>query len=162
MSELMMEESSDSGVEKPDFVNDCECKSPAHDWRKLVNIILPVSVEALRKELFTKSKFMDDFHELRKHYDLSCTEWERCDEGELRRTLKYKMPLTGPLAMGFGPKFSWVTQTQTENPCCVPNRLHVVEVVNSNENIPYADVFEVQIHHCLLRSVDRSDCSHHD
>lgn len=105
MSQLM--ESSDSGNEKPDFVNDVECTSPAHEWRKLVNIILPVNVEALRKELFTKSKFMDDFHEMRKHYELTCTEWERSDEGELRRTIKYKMPLAvGP--MGFGPKLSCV------------------------------------------------------
>lgn len=104
MSQLL--ESSDSGEEKTEFINDFECTSPAHEWRKLVNIILPVNVEALRKELFTKSKFMDDFFEMRKHYDLSCTEWERSDEGELRRTLKYKMPLTA--TMGFGPKLSCV------------------------------------------------------
>lgn len=104
MSQLM--ESSDSGNEKTDFVNDVQCISPAHEWRKLVNIILPVSVEALRKELFTKSKFMDDLHEMRKHYDISCTDWERKDEGELQRTIKYKMPLTQ--TMGLGPKFSLV------------------------------------------------------
>lgn len=105
MSELL--ESSDSGNEKNEFVNDFECTSAAHhEWRKLVNIILPVNVELLRKELFTKSKFMDDFYEKRKHYDSSCTEWARNDEGELQRTLKYKMPLT--TTMGFGPKFSCV------------------------------------------------------
>lgn len=102
MSELM--ESSDSGNEKNELANDIECTSSAHEWRKLVNIILPVNVEQLRKELFTKSKFMDDFHEMKKNYDLTCTKWERSDEGELRRTIKYKMPLTG--TMGFGPKFS--------------------------------------------------------
>lgn len=104
MSELL--ESSDSGNEKTDFVNDFECTSPAHEWRKLVNIILPVNVEALRKELFTKSKFMDEFYEWRKHYDLSCTDWERKEDGELQRTIKYKMPLTQ--TMGLGPKYSLV------------------------------------------------------
>lgn len=103
MSELL--ESSDSD-EKPEFINDFECTSPAHEWRKLVNIILPVNVETLRKELFTKSRFMDDFFELRKHYDVTYSEWERSDEGELHRTIKYKMPLTA--TMGFGPKFSCV------------------------------------------------------
>lgn len=104
MSELL--ESSDSAEEKPELINDVECTSPAHEWRKLVNIILPVNVETLRKELFTKSRFMDDFFELRKHYDVTCSEWERNDEGELSRTIKYKMPLTA--TMGFGPKFSCV------------------------------------------------------
>lgn len=150
MSELM--ESSDSENEKTEFVNDFECTSQAHEWRKLVNIILPVNVEALRKELFTKSKLMDDFHEMRKHYDVTCSEWERGDDGELRRTLKYKMPLTG--TMGFGPKLSCVTQVQTESSCCISNRLCVVDVVNSNENIPYADVFDVHIHHCILSTID--------
>ncbi|KAJ6648301.1 Protein Aster-A, partial [Pseudolycoriella hygida] len=151
MSQLL--ESSDSGNEKAEeFVNDAECTSPAHEWRKLVNIILPVNVEALRNELFMKSKFMDDFHETRKHYDLSCTDWERSEEGDLRRTIKYKMPLSG--TMGFGPKYSLVTQVQTQSPCCVPNRLYVVDVVNSNENIPYAENFEVVIHHCILSTID--------
>lgn len=106
MSELM-DMSSDSGNEKTDFINDVECTSSAHhEWRKLVNIILPVNVEALRKELFMKSNFMDDFFDKRKHYDISSTEWERTDEGELQRTIKYKMPLIQ--TMGFGPKFSSV------------------------------------------------------
>lgn len=104
MSELL--ESSDSGNEKSPFVNDFECTSTAHEWRKLVNMILPVNVEALRIELFTKSKFMDDFHKMRKHYDLESTDWERSDDGELRRIIKYKMPLTTNL--GFGPKYSLV------------------------------------------------------
>lgn len=106
MSQLMEMESSDSGNEKTEFVNDFECTSPAHEWRKLVNIILPVNVEALRKELFTKSKFMDDFHEMKKNYELTCTDWERSEDGELRRTIKYKMPLIP--TMGFGPKLSCV------------------------------------------------------
>lgn len=46
-----------------------------------------------------------------------------------------------------------VTQVQTESSCCIPDRLYAVDVVNSNENIPYADNFEVLVHHCLLRYV---------
>ncbi|XP_037039040.1 protein Aster-B-like isoform X2 [Bradysia coprophila] len=87
MSELLVE-SSDSGNEKPEFTNDFECTSPAHEWRKLINIILPI------------------------------------------------------------------TQMQTESSCCIPNRFYAVDVVNSNENIPYADVFEVAIHHCMLSTID--------
>ncbi|XP_037039039.1 protein Aster-B-like isoform X1 [Bradysia coprophila] len=151
MSELLVE-SSDSGNEKPEFTNDFECTSPAHEWRKLINIILPVSVEALRNELFSKSKFMEDFHAMRKHYDIHNTEWERSDDGKMRRTIKYKMPLTTNL--GFGPKFTSITQMQTESSCCIPNRFYAVDVVNSNENIPYADVFEVAIHHCMLSTID--------
>ncbi len=104
MSELL--ESSDSGNERIELVNDVECTSVAHEWRKLVNIILPVSVEALRNELFTKSKFMEDFHAMRKHYDLTTSDWERCDDDKLRRTLKYRMPLTNNMV--FGPKSSLV------------------------------------------------------
>lgn len=112
MSELLIASESSDSAKEPDFINNSECNSEAHEWKQLVNIILPVNVESLRKALFTPSKFIDDLHEMRKHFDVSWTEWERNDDGELQRTIKYKMPLT--TTMGIGPKYSSVRKSITK------------------------------------------------
>lgn len=39
-------------------------------------------------------------------------------------------------------------------PCSVPGRLYSIDILSWNEHVPYADVFEIHVHHCLVRTVD--------
>ncbi|XP_036327831.1 protein Aster-B-like isoform X3 [Rhagoletis pomonella] len=141
--------SSDSEDNKAPFVATAECTS-AHEGRQLVHTILPINVDTLFNMLFSKSKFVADFHAMRKTENMSFGEWVTTDEGKKTRTLG----LTVQLLASVGPKVSKVTETQEMRECSKPGELYSIDVNSVNAGIPYADSFSVLIHYCLVRTVD--------
>ncbi|XP_023170672.2 protein Aster-B isoform X3 [Drosophila hydei] len=144
-----MSDSSDSEANNAPFVPSTECTS-THEGRQIVHTILPIRVDTLFNFLFSKSKFLTDFHEQRKSTDLSLGEWHKNDEGQNVRLVN----VTVQLAASVGPKTSKVTEYQTMRECSKPGELYSIDVNSVNAGIPYADSFSVLIHFCLARTVD--------
>ncbi|KAH8249393.1 hypothetical protein KR032_009278, partial [Drosophila birchii] len=142
-------DSSDSEGNNVPFVPTTECTS-THEGRQIVHTILPISVDTLFNLLFSKSKFITDFHAMRKSTDLILGEWSKNDEGLNVRTVN----VTVQLAASVGPKTSKVTEYQTMRECSKPGELYSIDVNSVNAGIPYADSFSVLIHFCLARTVD--------
>lgn len=80
-----------------------ECTS-THEGRQIVHTILPINVDTLFNLLFSKSKFITDFHAMRKSTDLVLGEWTKNEEGLQVRTVN----VTVQLAASVGPKTSKV------------------------------------------------------
>ncbi|XP_017116691.1 protein Aster-B isoform X10 [Drosophila elegans] len=142
-------DSSDSEENNLPFVPTTECTS-THEGRQIVHTILPINVDTLFNMLFSKSKFITDFHAMRKSTDLVLGEWTRNEEGLLGRTVN----VTVQLAASVGPKTSKVTEYQVQRECSKPGELYSIDVNSINAGIPYADSFSVLIHFCLARTVD--------
>ncbi|XP_017152413.1 protein Aster-B isoform X8 [Drosophila miranda] len=142
-------DSSDSEENNVPFVATTECTS-THEGRQIVHTILPISVDTLFNLLFTKSKFVTDFHAMRKSTDLIMGEWTKNEEGLSVRVVN----VTVQLAASVGPKTSKVTEYQTMRPCSKPGELYSIDINSVNAGIPYADSFSVLIHFCLARTVD--------
>ncbi|KRG00216.1 uncharacterized protein Dwil_GK18353, isoform B [Drosophila willistoni] len=142
-------DSSDSEENNVPFVPTTECTS-THEGRQIVHTILPISVDTLFNLLFSKSKFITDFHAMRKSTDLILGEWSKNDEGQNVRVVN----VTVQLAASVGPKTSKVTEYQTMRECSKPGELYSIDVNSVNAGIPYADSFSVLIHFCLARTVD--------
>ncbi|XP_041450728.1 chitinase-like protein PB1E7.04c isoform X5 [Drosophila obscura] len=142
-------DSSDSEENNVPFVPTTECTS-THEGRQIVHTILPISVDTLFNLLFTKSKFLTDFHAMRKSTDLTIGEWTKNEEGLSVRVVN----VTVQLAASVGPKTSKVTEYQTMRACSKPGELYSIDVNSVNAGIPYADSFSVLIHFCLARTVD--------
>ncbi|XP_053961524.1 protein Aster-B isoform X2 [Anastrepha ludens] len=141
--------SSDSEDNKAPFVATAECTS-AHEGRQLVHTILPINVDTLFNMLFSKSKFLVEFHAMRKTENMSFGEWLTNEEGKKTRALG----LTVQLLASVGPKVSKVTETQEMRECSKPGELYSIDVISVNAGIPYADSFSVLLHYCLVRTVD--------
>ncbi|KAL5281948.1 GRAMD1B family protein [Megaselia abdita] len=145
----MSDSSSDSDENNVPFISTAECTSP-HEGRQLVHTILPINVDMLFNLLFSKSKFLLDFHHTKKTTDLNFGDWITNDDGIKQRTVN----LTVALAQSVGPKTSKVTETQTLRECSKPGELYSIDVDSVNAGIPYADSFMVIMHYCLVRTVD--------
>ncbi|KAI9585291.1 protein Aster-B isoform X2 [Glossina fuscipes] len=144
-----MSDSSDSEENNIPFVATAECNSP-HEGRQLVHTILPINIETLFNLLFAKSKFLIDFHAMRKSTDLSLGEWTINDEGQKTR----RVNVTVQLSASVGPKTSKVTEFQLMRDCSKSGELYSIDVNNVNVGIPYADSFNVLVHYCLVKTVD--------
>ncbi|XP_017855148.1 protein Aster-B isoform X3 [Drosophila busckii] len=142
-------DSSDSEANNVPFVPSTECTS-THEGRQIVHTILPIKVDTLFNFLFSKSKFLTEFHDSRKSTDLTAGEWKKNDEGQNVR----QVSVTVQLAASVGPKTSKVTEYQTMRDCSKPGELYSIDVNSVNAGIPYADSFSVLIHFCLARTVD--------
>lgn len=163
----MSDSSSDSDENNIPFISTAECTSN-HEGRQLVHTILPINVDVLFNLLFSKSKFLLDFHQSKKTTDLVFGDWVTNDDGIQSRTVN----LTVALAQSVGPKTSkvshyfpylylylykyfrlnfQVTETQTMRECSKPGELYSIDVDSVNAGIPYADSFMVIIHYCLVR-----------
>ncbi|KNC28300.1 hypothetical protein FF38_13992 [Lucilia cuprina] len=142
-------DSSDSEENNIPFVATAECNSP-HEGRQLVHTILPINIETLFNLLFSKSKFLLDFHAMRKSTDLVFGEWITNEDGQKTRTFN----VTVQLAASVGPKTSKVTEFQVMRDCSKPGELYSIDINNVNAGIPYADSFSVLVHYCLVKTVD--------
>ncbi|XP_065356949.1 protein Aster-B isoform X2 [Calliphora vicina] len=142
-------DSSDSEENNIPFVATAECNSP-HEGRQLVHTILPINIETLFNLLFSKSKFLLDFHAMRKSTDLVFGDWIMNEDGQKTRTFN----VTVQLAASVGPKTSKVTEFQVMRDCSKPGELYSIDINNVNAGIPYADSFSVLVHYCLVKTVD--------
>lgn len=140
---------SESGATIPPFVCTAECTS-MHEGRQLVHTILPINVDTLFALLFSKSKFLVDFHAHRKTTNMIHEDWQTGDDGLPCR----KVNLTVALTQAVGPKCSHVTEHQVRRPCSEPAQLYSIDITSTNAGIPYADSFYVFMHYCLVRTVD--------
>lgn len=164
-----MSDSSESDNEKNvPFVSTAECDS-MHEGRQLVHTILPINVDTLFQLLFSKSKFLVEFHNNRKTTNMVHGEWETNEDGLKTRIVN----LTVALTQSVGPKcahvrnifyclscflFDWhftfitqVTESQVMRDCCEPEQLYSIDIASANAGIPYADSFFVFMHYCLVR-----------
>ncbi|KAL0275439.1 UNVERIFIED_CONTAM: hypothetical protein PYX00_003284 [Menopon gallinae] len=142
----MSDNSGDSNSETNDETT-VTCTSQ-HDGRLIVDIVLPIKVDDLFQLLFTNSKFLVEFHTLRRTTDFKASPWAEDPQTKERiRTVSMIAALTQPI----GPKSSNVHETQVLQPCSKHGKLYSIvgEVINSG--IPYSDSFYVIKHYCLQR-----------
>lgn len=100
-----MSESSDSDeASNIPFISTAECNS-MHEGRQLVHTILPINVDTLFSLLFSKSKFLVDFHNIRKTTNMVHEDWIVGTDGLKCR----KVNLTVALTQAVGPKCSHVS-----------------------------------------------------
>lgn len=112
VSHQQLSDSSDSNngnSAKRPFFNTAEC-TVTHEGTQVFNVILPVNIDTLFQTLYSNSKFLEDFHESRKIFDIIRTEWTDVkvgtNNGVLRtRNFNCKMPIK----QNIGPKFSIVS-----------------------------------------------------
>lgn len=166
-------DSNNGNSAKQPFVNTAEC-SIAHDGQQMVNAILPVNIDILFKTLYTNSKFLEDYHESRKIFDIVHTDWTASNTpvGTLRqRTFRCKMPLKQAMGLtlvkhvtvrnficrkeGNINLINFVIFKYNEEitlaDCSVDGCLYSINRLGTNEGIPYGDSFEIHVHHCLVR-----------
>ncbi|XP_055703034.1 protein Aster-B-like isoform X2 [Phlebotomus papatasi] len=145
-----MSDTSDSEQDKNmDLTEQPECTS-MHEGRQMIHTILPINVDILFNLLFSKSKFLENFHEGRKTTNMIHGDWIINEEGLKQRTVT----LTVALAQPVGPKSTDVTEIQTLRECSHSGQLYSVDIHSSNAGIPYADSFYATMHYCLVRTVD--------
>lgn len=128
------------------------CDSP-HDGRLIIKENLRLQVDVLFNLLFSStSKFLTDFHAKRNSTDLNMGPWKTNKDGLQMRTVN----VTVALQASVGPKTSKVTESQTIRSCSAPGELYSIDIETVNEGIPYADVFNIVTHYCLIRSKNNS------
>jgi len=121
-----------------------------HEGRQLVHTILPINIENLFSLLFSKSKFLVEFHAARKTTDMIHGNWQINEETGLKERV---VTLTVALTQSVGPKSSAVTEIQVMRECSQSGQLYSVDITSSNAGIPYAESFFVTMHYCLVRYV---------
>ncbi|GAB0099832.1 GRAM domain-containing protein 1B [Sergentomyia squamirostris] len=146
-----MSDTSDSEQDKnlDSLTETPECTS-MHEGRQMIHTILPINVDILFNLLFSKSKFLENFHGGRKTTNMVHGDWMVNEEGLKQRTVTLTVALSQPV----GPKSTDVTEVQTLRECSQPGQLYSVDIHSSNAGIPYADSFYATMHYCLVRTVD--------
>ncbi|XP_053680805.1 protein Aster-B-like [Anopheles nili] len=151
-AERLATDSSDTTDEEPEKSeppNPTECDS-LHSGRQLVHTILPINVDVLFELLFSRSKFLTEFHEVRKTTDMVPGEWKLNKDGLKERVVTLTIAITQTI----GPKNAHVTETQVMRKCSLPSQLYAIDVTAVQGGIPYADSFYVTQHYCMSRTVD--------
>nr|XP_019552186.2 protein Aster-B-like isoform X1 [Aedes albopictus] len=151
-SELLptdMSDSTDSAPEEEFIGVGVECNS-LHSGRQLVHTILPINVDILFELLFSKSKFLTEFHNSRKTTDMIHGEWKVNKDGLKERVVCLTIAITQTI----GPRSAQVTETQVMRDCSKPGQLYSIDVSAVQGGIPYADSFYVTQHYCMSRTKD--------
>lgn len=151
-SELLPTDMSDSTESEPEeefVIPVVECNS-LHSGRQLVHTILPINVDILFELLFSKSKFLTEFHNSRKTTDMIHGEWKLNKDGLKERVVSLTIAITQTI----GPRSAQVTETQLMRDCSKPGALYSIDVNAVQGGIPYADSFYVTQHYCLSRTKD--------
>ncbi|XP_055610538.1 protein Aster-B-like [Uranotaenia lowii] len=149
--ELLPTDMSDSTESEPEeeFFAGVECNS-LHSGRQLVHTILPINVDILFELLFSKSKFLTEFHNTRKTTDMIHGEWKLNKDGLKERVVSLTIAITQTI----GPRSAQVTETQLMRDCSKPGQLYSIDVNAVQGGIPYADSFYVTQHYCMSRTKD--------
>ncbi|XP_065085355.1 protein Aster-B-like [Ochlerotatus camptorhynchus] len=150
-SELLPTDMSDSteSEKEEEFFAGVECNS-LHSGRQLVHTILPINVDILFELLFSKSKFLTEFHNSRKTTDMIHGEWKVNSDGLKERVVCLTIAITQTI----GPRSAQVTETQLMRDCSKPGQLYSIDVNAVQGGIPYADSFYVTQHYCMSRTKD--------
>ncbi|XP_023163216.1 protein Aster-B [Drosophila hydei] len=120
-----------------------------HDGRLIMKEHFRLQVDKLFNMLFSStSTFIADFHDKRKSTELCMGPWKNGKDGQQVRHIN----VTVALQANVGPKSSKVTEFQTMRACSCPGEIYSIDVLSVNEGIPYADVFNIATHYCLVRS----------
>lgn len=148
-SEILPTDMSDSTESEPEeeFFAGVECNS-LHSGRQLVHTILPINVDILFELLFSKSKFLTEFHNTRKTTDMIHGEWKVNKDGLKERVVCLTIAITQTI----GPRSAQVTETQVMRDCSKPGQLYSIDVSAVQGGIPYADSFYVTQHYCMSRT----------
>uniref|UniRef100_A0A182JL53 Uncharacterized protein n=1 Tax=Anopheles atroparvus TaxID=41427 RepID=A0A182JL53_ANOAO len=139
----------DQEPEKTEPPATTECDS-LHSGRQLVHTILPINVDVMFELLFSRSRFLMEFHEARKTTDMEPGEWKVNKDGLKERVVTLTIAITQTI----GPKNAHVTETQVMRKCSLPGQLYSIDVTAVQGGIPYADSFYVTQHYCMSRTVD--------
>ncbi|KAJ3627498.1 hypothetical protein MTP99_014872 [Tenebrio molitor] len=119
-----------------------------HEGRQVMNEVVPIHIDQLFTLLFTSSKFYLDFHASRKTTDLTQTPWTHNASDNTKSRV---VNLTVALNQTMGPKTAQVTESQVMLPCSKAGCLYSIDVDTVNAGIPYADSFNIVVHHCLQK-----------
>lgn len=83
--------------------NELVCDS-SHDAREMMSVVFPINIDVLVATLYSKSKTVLQFRELRKQSNIVLGDWTANEDGTKSRTIKF----TQALKKGLGPKASQV------------------------------------------------------
>ncbi|XP_055629226.1 protein Aster-B-like [Toxorhynchites rutilus septentrionalis] len=149
--EMLPTDTSDSteSEKEEEFFASVECNS-LHSGRQLVHTILPINVDILFELLFSKSKFLTEFHNSRKTTDMIHGEWKVNKDGLKERVVSLTIAITQTI----GPRSAQVTETQVMRECSKPGQLYSIDVNAVQGGIPYADSFYVTQHYCMSKTKD--------
>jgi len=121
------------------------------DGREMLTKTLCINIDELFTLLFTNSKFFYDFQAERNTFDIMQCPWQQSENSEDKfRKVSFTLNLNHPM----GPKTSRATEVQTMHSVSVPGQIYSVEVMTTNEDIPYADNFYVLSHFCIVKVSD--------
>ncbi|XP_066997865.1 protein Aster-B isoform X2 [Anabrus simplex] len=150
-----MSDTSDSDGEKLPVKGEIPICTSSHDGRELKRVTLPIHIDQLFTLLFTSSKFLLDFHSLRRTTDIVLAPWQVNAETSMKQR---NLTMTMALNQSVGPKTTQVSESQVMLPCSKPGHLYAIDVESTNAGIPYADSFYVTTHYCLSRVGENESC----
>lgn len=99
--------------------------------------------------LYTKSKFLAEFHEARHTTNIEQGEWQIDTENNNVKVRQVNLKVENRTL--FGPKYIPTQEIQTLRPCSRDNSLYAVDVTCSQTGAPLTDRFVVELHFCMKR-----------
>eukprot|EP00062_Callorhinchus_milii_P007489 gi/632949242/ref/XP_007890037.1/ PREDICTED: GRAM domain-containing protein 1C [Callorhinchus milii] len=124
-----------------------------HDMkgRLYVNRVFNMSADKIFELLFTDSEFLQNFTEARKITEFVSSPWEEELDGNQKRTLKYKITITNPLA----GKFSTGTETQILYKKSQKEHYYLIDSEIITHDVPYHDYFYTLNRFCIIQTSKR-------
>ncbi|KAK7123762.1 hypothetical protein R3I93_022010 [Phoxinus phoxinus] len=126
-------------------VEECETVSQG---RLYVNRVFHISAEKMFDLLFSDSKFLRRFMDVRKITGASSTSWQREASGGMKRTLNYTITISNPLV----GKFSTATENQTLYKESREGQYYMIDAEVYTHDVPYHDYFYTQNRYCIIRN----------
>lgn len=123
-----------------------------HEGRLVLQTKLDIHIDELFKLLFTNSEFFREFQAKRQTTELQVGEWKTNRDGQKVRLVS----MTLFLHANVGPKTSKIIEEQILRKCSNPGELYSIDIKCINEGIPYADVFNVLVHYCLMDAPNKN------
>ncbi|XP_043547184.1 protein Aster-C isoform X1 [Chiloscyllium plagiosum] len=135
-----------------EFANEAEEKTCSDLQGKLyINRVFNMSADKMFELLFTNSQFIQKFISTRKITDLISTPWEKEENGNQARTLKYIITITNPLI----GKFSTATEKQTLCKGSQEVKYYLIDAEVTTHDVPYHDYFYTHNRYCIIQTSKR-------
>ncbi|XP_048454282.1 protein Aster-C [Rhincodon typus] len=136
-----------------EFANEAEEKTSCSDLQgKLyINRVFNMSADKMFELLFTDSPFVQKFISTRKITDLVSTPWEKAENGNQIRTMKYVITITNPLI----GKFSTATEKQTLCKESQNVQYYLIDAEVTTHDVPYHDYFYTHNRYCIIQTSKR-------
>lgn len=117
-----------------------------HEGRLVLHSKLEIPSDQVFKFIFSQSEFFKEFQAKRNTTELQMGEWKTNKDGQRVRLITMTLALQGNI----GPKTSKMIEEQSLRRCSQSGELYSIDVKCTHEGIPYADVFNVLLHYCII------------